>query len=466
LMEMQANRLLSLINQLLDLSKLQKGMMTLDMQQENLNSLIRVIIASFLSLSEEQKIELVLEEEGPDFIFDFDKDKVEKIVTNLVSNAIKFTRPGGKICVKIKLGEENDFVLFSVNDNGPGIKDTDLKKIFDPYYQSEAGLKHNYDGFGVGLALVKELVELHTGSVSVHSIAGEGSTFEVQLPAKHLVLADRELIHTDLLDMRGDSYDFETTSLPARQTNRTVILVVEDNIEIRRFIKTNLQGEYRVEEAENGEIGFSKAQTLVPDLIVADIMMPVIDGIEMTRMIKQHETVSHIPVVLLTGKASVESKIEGLGAKADDYITKPFLVAELKLRIENLIATRKKLREKFSKQLVVNPSEIVTTSADENFLTRSLQVVEENMDDAEFGIHEFCLAVNMSRSNVHRKLKALTDQSTTEFIRAIRLKRAASLLLQKTGSVSEIAYTTGFINLSYFTRCFKEVYGIIPSEYA
>jgi DNA-binding response OmpR family regulator len=195
-------------------------------------------------------------------------------------------------------------------------------------------------------------------------------------------------------------------------------------------------------------------------------MMPVIDGIEMTKMIKQNERVSHIPVVLLTGKASVESKIEGLSAKADDYITKPFHIAELRLRIENLIGTRKKLREKFSKQLVVNPSEIVTTSADEIFLTRSLKAVEENMDNAEFGIHEFCLAVNMSRSNAHRKLKALTDQSTTEFIRAIRLKRAANLLLQKTGSVSEIAYTTGFINLSYFTRCFKEVYGMLPSEFA
>jgi signal transduction histidine kinase/DNA-binding response OmpR family regulator len=465
LMEMQANRLLSLINQLLDLSKLQKGMMTLDIQQDNINSLLRVIIASFLSLSQEQKIELFLDEEGQDFILDFDKDKMEKIITNLVSNAIKFTRPGGKINVKINLSEDKAFLLLTVKDSGTGIKETQLKKIFDPYYQAEAGLKHNYDGSGVGLALVKELVELHGGSVNVYSVVNEGSTFEVRLPVEHLVLANRELIPAELVNAPGDGHDFETASLSGRQTNRTIILIVEDNLEMRRFIKTNLEDQYRVEEAENGQAGFSKAQALVPDLIIADIMMPVIDGVEMTRMIKQNERVSHIPVVLLTGKASVESRIEGLSAKADDYITKPFHIAELRLRIENLIGTRKKLREKFSKQLVVNPSEIVTTSADEIFLTRSLKAVEENMDNTEFGIHEFCLAVNMSRSNVHRKLKALTDQSTTEFIRAIRLKRAANLLLQKTGSVSEIAYTTGFINLSYFTRCFKEVYGMLPSEF-
>jgi len=190
------------------------------------------------------------------------------------------------------------------------------------------------------------------------------------------------------------------------------------------------------------------------------------DGIEMTRLIKHDERVSHIPVIILTGRASAESKIEGLSTRADDYVVKPFNVTELRLRIRNLIDTRKKLREKFSKELVVNPSDITTTSADEKFLIKALKAVEDNMSRDEFGTDEFCFTVNMSRANVHRKLKALTGQSTTEFIRTIRLKRAAQLLLQKTGSVSEIAYETGFNNLSYFTRCFKEVYGVIPSEYA
>ena len=392
---------------------------------------------------------------------------MEKILTNLISNALKFTPQGGKINVKIKLSDHKEFLLLTVKDNGAGIEETQLKKIFDPYYQVETGVKHNYDGSGVGLALVKELVELHQGSVAVQSILHEGSGFEIQLPVKNLVLADRAAIQAQWMDEPDDRQDFKITGVPdKRQTHKTIILLAEDNVEMRQFIKSNLQDEYRIEEAVNGQIGINKTQTLIPDLVIADIIMPVIDGIEMTRLIKQDERISHIPVILLTGKASVESKIEGLSTRADDYITKPFNVAELKLRIRNLIETRKKLRERFSKQLVVNPSEIVTTSADENFLIKALQAVEENMDNTEFGTDEFCTAVNMSRANVHRKLKALTDQSTTEFIRTIRLKRAAQLLLQKTGSVSEIAYETGFNNLSYFTRCFKEVYGVLPSEYA
>jgi len=467
LMARQANRLLSLINQLLDLSKLQKGMMSLDLQHGNISSFIRTIIASFSSLSQEQKVELSFDEESSDFILDFDKDKMEKILTNLISNALKFTPQGGKINIKIKLGDSKEFLLLTVKDSGAGIEAAQLKKIFDPYYQVEAGIKQSYDGSGVGLALVKELVELHQGSVAVQSKPDEGSSFEIRLPVKNLITADRASIQAEWIEETDDLQNFITaTESDKRQTHKTIILLAEDNVEMRRFIKSNLQDEYRIEEAVNGQIGVNKTQTLMPDLVIADIMMPVMDGVEMTRLIKQNEMISHIPVILLTGKASVESKIEGLSTRADDYITKPFNVAELKLRIRNLIEGRKKLRERFSKQLVISPSEIVTTSADENFLIKALQAVEENMSNTEFGTDEFCMAVNMSRANVHRKLKALTDQSTTEFIRTIRLKRAAQLLLQKSGSVSEIAYETGFNNLSYFTRCFKEVHGALPSEYA
>lgn len=467
LMMRQANRLLALINQLLDLSKLQKGMMPLDMKQDNVSSFIRMIVASFSSVSQEQAVELLLTEETSDLFLDFDKDKLEKILTNLVSNALKFTPRHGRIDVKIKLKDNKERLSLAVKDNGRGIEEDHLKKIFDPYYQVEPGIKHNYDGSGVGLALVKELVDLHQGSITVQSKLNAGSSFEIELPVKNLALVnpseDRQY------PMNGSTVgdDVEMAGFSdKKQTNKTTILVAEDNIEMLQFIKSSLQDEYRIEEALNGQLGIDKTQALMPDLIIADIMMPVLDGIEMTKQIKQDERISHIPVILLTGKASVESKIEGLSTRADDYITKPFHVAELKLRIRNLIETRKSLKEKFSKQLVVNPSEIVTNSADENFLLKALQAVEENMDDTEFGIDEFCLAVNMSRANVHRKLKALTDQSTTEFIRTIRLKRAAQLLLQKTGSVSGIAYETGFNNLSYFTRCFKEVYGVLPSEYA
>jgi len=466
LMTRQANRLLSLINQLLELSKLQKGMMSLNMQHDNINYFIKTIIASFLSHSQELRVHLSFSEEAQDFILDFDKDKTEKILTNLISNALKFTPSGGNINVAIKLSNDKAFLLLTVKDSGAGIDEAQLNKIFDPYYQVETGARHKYDVSGVGLALVKELVELHHGSIAVQSLLNEGSAFEIQLPVKNLVLADRSETESQWMEEYDEGWDLETGEPGKRQTHKTIILLAEDNIEMRRFIKSNLQDEYRIEEAENGKIGLNKTQTLMPDLVIADIIMPVIDGIEMTRLIKQDERVSHIPVIILTGKASAESKIEGLSTRADDYVVKPFNVAELRLRIRNLIDTRKKLREKFSKELVVNPGEIVTTSADEKFLIKALKAVEDNMSNDEFGTDEFCIAVNMSRANVHRKLKALTGQSTTEFIRTIRLKRAAQLLLQKAGSVSEIAYETGFNNLSYFTRCFKEVYGVIPSEYA
>jgi DNA-binding response OmpR family regulator len=261
----------------------------------------------------------------------------------------------------------------------------------------------------VGLALVKELVELHQGSVAVQSVLNEGSTFEIRLPVKNLILADRAATELQWMEQYDDRQDLEMTIEPGkRQTHKTVILLAEDNIEMRRFIKSNLQDEYRIEEAENGKIGLNKIQVIMPDLVIADIMMPVMDGIEMTRVIKHDERVSHIPVIILTGRASAESKIEGLSTRADDYVVKPFNVTELRLRIRNLIDTRKKLREKFSKELVVNPSDITTTSADEKFLIKALKAVEDNMSRDEFGTDEFCFTVNMSRANVHRKLKALT----------------------------------------------------------
>jgi len=245
------------------------------------------------------------------------------------------------------------------------------------------------------------------------------------------------------------------------------ILIVDDHNEIRENTAEILAlGGYRTLTAENGKKGVEIALAEKPDLIVCDIMMPELDGYGVLHLLRKNPETEDIPLIFLTAKAERTDLRRGMEMGADDYITKPFHVAELKLRIRNLIDVRKKLREKFSKQLVVNPSELVTTSADENFLLKALQAVEENMDNEKFGADEFCTAVAISRANVHRKLKALTGQSTSEFIRTIRLKRAAQLLMQKTASVSEIAYDTGFNNLSYFTRCFKEVYGVMPSEFA
>jgi DNA-binding response OmpR family regulator len=244
----------------------------------------------------------------------------------------------------------------------------------------------------------------------------------------------------------------------------SLILIAEDNEDMLNFIVTNLPTHYKIIKTTNGAHCFEKANEFMPDLIISDVMMPVMDGIELTSKIKEDERTSHIPVILLTAKASHESKMMGLVNKADDYITKPFSIAELVVRIENILASRKRLKEKFSRNITINPSEITTTSLDERFLSEALRVVEHNMDNAEFEAEDFCHQIGMSRAQVHRKLKSLTDQSATQFIRIIRLKRAMQLIQQKSGSVSEIAYQTGFNSLSYFSKCFKETHGVLPSE--
>ena len=246
--------------------------------------------------------------------------------------------------------------------------------------------------------------------------------------------------------------------------NKKNILIVEDNADMRKYITNNLP-EYNIELAENLKIGIEKAISSNPDLIISDVMMPEKNGYELTTELKNNKETSHIPIILLTAKASEESVIEGLSCEADDYVKKPFSVNELKARTANLIKIREKLIEKFQKSITVNPSEITTTSVDEEFLQKALQIVENNISESEFGTEKFTKEIGMSRTALHRKLKALTDQSTTEFIRIIRLKRAAQLIKQNVGNITEIAYDTGFTNLSYFTKCFKDIFSVAPSDY-
>ena len=453
----QANRLLELINQLLDLSKLQKGAMSIKLEAANFNLFIRSLVSSYTFWAKQSKIQLLLKEECNDTTFPFDADKIEKIITNLITNALKFTQDQGRIEVIVSKPADHDVMQVEVKDNGIGIEPTKLPHIFDPYFQGHVENIRGMHGTGIGLSLVKELVQLHGGTISCESQWHVGTTFKVQFPLTSFSETSgihfAEVSKENLADLKSGS---ESSS----------ILVVEDNPDMRQFIISNLPAGFSITEAINGKDGFLKAEYLSPDLIITDIMMPTMDGIEFTNQIKNNEATSHIPIIILTAKASLESKIEGLQAKADDYLTKPFSVVELNLRIANLIANRKKLKEKFSKSIKINPSEITATSIDEKFLQRALAAVEQNMDNPQFDTEEFCRSVGMSRANVHRKLKALTDLSATGFIRTIRLKRAAQLLTQQAGTVAEIAYQTGFSNLSYFTKCFKETFGVLPSGFS
>jgi len=464
----QAKRLLTLINQLLDLSKAEQGMLKLNVFHDNFSRFLRTLTESFSSLAHELVITLTFSEEVPEQYFLFDKDKIEKIFSNLITNGLKFTSPGGKVEVVLRRSVDDENIEVVVRDTGVGLSEDQLKRIFEPFYQAETNSSGKLEGTGIGLSLVKELVELHQGSVMVKSKLGEGSEFIVCLPVGATSDALAAGVETDNYpdEDRRPEFEKDIRSRDKKSANeKAIILLVEDNDDIRNYVRSHLPDEYQFIEAINGIEGLASAREAIPDLIIADVMMPLMNGLELTRQIKQDECLSHIPVIILTAKATDENKIEGLETRADDYITKPFNMQELSMRIKNLITNRQKLREKFSKSITVNPSEIVTSTLDEKFLQRALHLVEKNMSEAEFSATDFCEGINMSRAQVHRKLKALTDQSVTEFIRCIRLKRAAQLLKQNAATVSEIAYQTGFNNLSYFTRCFKDEYKVLPSVY-
>ena len=479
-MHRNALRLLGLINQLMDLSKLDAGNMKLELTEDDVVNTIRLFITGFAGYAERKKIQYrYILPEKPYKTY-FDRDKLDKITTNLLSNAFKYTPEEGEVICKAKIleqkGKPYSFVLeFSVKDTGPGIPEEQIEKIFDRFYQVEGEWKKEGGGTGIGLSLTKELVSLQHGKITVKSEPDKGSCFTVAMPLGKDHLKENEyLIKTP--EEVGESMKWsaileegekrvKTEEEETGEGENPQILIVEDNPDVRMHILENLEEEFLIKEAANGEEGLEKAIESIPDLVITDLMMPIMDGIEMCKKLKTDERTSHIPVIMLTAKANVESKIEGLETGADDYITKPFNIKELIARVKNLIEQRKKLRERFSRDVKLEPKDIAITSADEKFLNRAIGIIDEHMGDFEFDARTFQEEIGMSRSQLFRKLRALTDQSATEFIRAIRLKRAAKLLEEKFGNVAEITYEVGFNNLSYFAKCFKELFGVSPSDY-
>jgi DNA-binding response OmpR family regulator len=323
------------------------------------------------------------------------------------------------------------------------------------------------------LALVRELVTLHGGDITVESQPGEGACFTVRLP---LTMADYEELqiveHTTAVeqnngaDQNGDVKYEAANHSSAVTEDAPLILIVEDNKDIRHFISETLCSAYNIAEAGDGLEGYKLAVEIVPDLILSDLMMPKMDGIELCRKLKHESKTDHIPIIMLTAKASGESRIEGLQTGADDYIVKPFEASELLIRIKNLIDGRNKLRERFSREITLQPSSISITSRDEQLLTHVMKIVEDHMADSNFGVELFCKEAAMSRMQLHRKLKALTDQAPGDFIRIMRLKRAAELLKHNAGNIADVAFLVGFNDPSYFTKCFQRQFGKTPSEFA
>ena len=461
-----ARKLLSLINQLLDLSSIDAGKMNLEIEYADLINFIRGILASFQLLAENKNIKLEFNSTIDILETFFDKDKIEKIISNLLSNALKFSNNGGNITISISKIEEDVNII--VSDNGIGISPEDLKNVFNRFYKAESSPIQ--EGTGIGLALVKELVELHHGSITVKSELNKGTRFDIKLPLnkelyKDFVVEKKQEVkfQPKPLDMQKpeDKNDFENE----KTEDAPKILIVEDNIDLQRFIKENIGKQYSVFESANGMEGLEKSFDLIPDLIISDIKMPEMDGIEFCEKIKKDERTSHIPVILLTARSTLENKLEGLEIGADDYMTKPFKIQELQIRVSNLIEQRKKLRQRFRKEFLIEPKEISITSSDEKFLTRILEILEHNYTNENFTADEFSKKAGLSRMQLHRKLSAVTDQSASEFIRNFRLKRAVNLLSRKKGNISEISFEVGFSNPSYFAECFKNLFGYSPSEF-
>ncbi len=471
LMHRNAENLNKLINQLLDFRKLQTGNLKLNLTEADIVSFIRNIVNSFNDYAIEKDIKLSFHTLKKRLFVAFDPDKIEKILNNLLSNAFKFTDAGGSISVNLSLifdsghddftetGEEKQFIEINIKDTGKGISNSNLEKIFMRFFQSDESDQNA--GAGIGLSLVKELVQLHKGDVYVSSKPGKGTKFTIRIPYN---MAQEEVRKESKQEVLLREPEDEMQSQEPSYDTR-VMLIVDDNADVRQFIRSHFNAFYKIYEASNGEEGWKLALEHIPDIVVSDIIMPKTDGYELCRRLKNDERTSHIPVLLLTAMHSKEHELKGLTTGADDYITKPFDLSVLQVKVDNMLSMRDLLREKYTATMVLQPTNVVLSSPDERFLQKVIDVIEENISDSELDIENFAVKVGVSRMQLYRKLHALTNMTVKEFIRNIRLKRATQLLEQKQLTISEIAYEVGFKDLSHFRKCFKREYGMSATEY-
>ena len=466
MIQRNSQRLVSLVDQLLDLSKLEAGKYQLRVAKGNLGNLIHALGESFQFTAKQQDIAYKIDVEGLQEAW-FDKDVVEKIMANLLSNAMKYTDKGGSVSLKAK--RKNDKAVILVENTASALNPENLEKLFDRFYQANA----NAEGVGIGLSLVKELVGVNHGSIKADQTSEGTLQFEIVLPIAKSAFKKEEFAEQSFNEAYVVPSNPTAFSIPIEASNdinedddRDILLLVEDNAEVRQLLRNTFMGAYRILEAADGQEGIEKALEHVPDLIISDIMMPKVNGLRLCETLKTDERTSHIPIILLTAKAGEEDQYKGLSTGADAYITKPFKTRMLETRVKNLITSRKALRNRYSQEVILKPKDIAITNLDERFLERVQKVLHQKLTESTCSIQEFSEAVGMSRMQLHRKLKALTGHSASEFVRSQRLKLAATLLQNSDANVSEIGFQVGFNDPSYFTKCFREAYGVSPTEYS
>ncbi len=482
------HRLLRLINQVLDFRKLDAGQLKFEAKKGDIIDFLKEEVMVFNEFAESKNINLGFEADRETLEVWFDPDKIEKIIFNVLSNALKFTPHNGSVIVnvrKVKLEKPKtiDFgsnihikvsesLDITIKDSGIGISQKNLERIFDRFFQVH-DRSTAIGGTGIGLSVAKEMIKIHGGKIEVESSEGIGTSFKIRIP-----VIKEEAIRNGAAPEMFEKSDFIKMKYPEVEEAEIVddkkerigegkakVLIVEDDSDMRRFVKEELEKDYEIIEAVNGEEGFKVAINTALDLIISDIMMPQMNGLEFCKKIKADERTSHISVILLTARSSQEYKMEGLETGADDYIIKPFYTDELRIKIRNVLETRRKIRERFGKALQLEPSSVEVTSVDQKFIKRAIEIIEEHMDDSELSVESYSKLIGMSRVSLYNKLKSLTSYSVQEFIFAIRLKRAAQLLKESGMTVTEVAYTVGFKDPSHFSKLFKKQFGVSPKAY-
>ena len=469
LMRKNVHVLLKLIDQIIDFRRYENGKMQMYFTFNDLKPFISQICDSFIEFGKKKHIHFSFKASDEDYTLWFDSDKMEKICYNLLSNAFKFTSENGRIDVHLSkiLVNDESFAELTVSDNGVGISEHHVRSIFDRFYKVD----NHASGSGIGLHLTKVLVEMHNGNIGIRSEEGKGSIFTVQIPFKqkeipvveqYPILSSQAVNEDDLLILESEEDIPETVNL---QTDKPLVLIVEDNVDVRIYIKSLLIDSFEVIEAPNGQVGLFRAMKYVPELIISDVSMDVMDGFELCKQIKENLSTSHIPVILLTALAQDEQRAIGFESGADAYIPKPFNESLLKIRVRKLIENREKVKAYFQKNLTFGERKENVTEIDKSFITRFRKIIEDKLIDTELNVDEIGKSLGLSRVQLYRKIKSLTNYAPNELVRIIRLKASEQLLIKSEKTISEIAYETGFSSPSYFTKCFKEYFNESPTDF-